>query len=159
MPLDLDLLLAVHHLIMQVEVAAVHGEQVALMRDSYGPAIPADVDVGQLIPAVSDQKARRLRGTLGRAIDALFDTYDALLLPTASNVAPPKALGSTGDRTFQAPWSLLGTPAISLPTGVGPGGLPIGSQLIGRRGNDAALLSLACWAESALGLIEPPSLA
>ena len=159
LPLDLDLLLAVHHLIMQVEVAAVHAEQVARMRDSYGPAIPADVDVGQLIPAVSDQKARRLRGSLGRTIEALFDRYDALLLPTASNVAPPKALGSTGDRTFQAPWSLLGTPAISLPTGSSAGGLPIGSQLIGRRGADAALLSLAIWAESALGLIEPPSLA
>jgi Asp-tRNA(Asn)/Glu-tRNA(Gln) amidotransferase A subunit family amidase len=131
----------------------------SLMRDSYGPGIPADVDVGQLIPAVYDVKARRLRGSLGRAIDTLFDRYDALLLPTASNAAPPRALGSTGDRTFQAPWSLLGTPAISLPTGVDSDGLPIGSQLIGRRGDDAALLSLACWVESALGPIGPPPLA
>jgi Asp-tRNA(Asn)/Glu-tRNA(Gln) amidotransferase A subunit family amidase len=156
LPFDLDLLLAVHHLIMQVEVAEVHRAQVAEMRDAYGPAIPSEVDSGALIPAVYDQKARRLRGVLGREVDALFDTYDALLLPTASNVAPPRVLGSTGDRTFQAPWSLLGTPAITLPTGVGAHGLPIGTQLIGRRGADAALLRLAAWAETTLGLIAPP---
>jgi Asp-tRNA(Asn)/Glu-tRNA(Gln) amidotransferase A subunit family amidase len=156
LPFDLDLLLAVHHLIMQVEVAEVHRAQVVGLRDAYGPAIPAEVDSGALIPAIYDQKARRLRGALGRQVDALFDTYDALVLPTASNVAPPRALGSTGDRTFQAPWSLLGTPAITLPTGVGADGLPIGTQLIGRRGADAALLRLAAWAETSLGLIAPP---
>lgn len=156
LPFELDLLLAVHHLIMQVEVAEVHRAQVAELRESYGPAIPAEVDAGALIPAIYDQQARRLRGALGRQVDALFDSYDALLLPTASNVAPPRALGSTGDRTFQAPWSLLGTPAITLPTGFDTTGLPIGTQLIGRRGADAALLRLAAWAETSLGLIAPP---
>jgi Asp-tRNA(Asn)/Glu-tRNA(Gln) amidotransferase A subunit family amidase len=140
-----------------VEVAAVHRAQVAELRDAYGPAIPAEVDSGALIPAIYDQKARRLRGVLGRQVEALFDTYDALLLPTASNAAPPRALGSTGDRTFQAPWSLLGTPAISLPTGTDSHGLPLGTQLIGRRGSDAMLLRLATWAEKTLGLIAPPA--
>ncbi|HEX3721308.1 MAG TPA: amidase [Nitrolancea sp.] len=157
LPLDLDLLLAVHHLIMQIEVASVHGEQVARMRDSYGPAVPADTDVGQLVPATYDVKARRLRGSLGRIIDTLFEEYDALILPTASNVAPARALGSTGDRTFQAPGSLLGLPAISLPLGIGTDSMPIGTQLIGRRGDDARLLSLAAWVEAAIGLIPPPS--
>jgi Asp-tRNA(Asn)/Glu-tRNA(Gln) amidotransferase A subunit family amidase len=156
-PFELDLLLAVHHLIMQVEVAAVHRAQVAELRDSYGPAIPAEVDSGALIPAIYDQKARRLRGALGRQVEALFDSYDALLLPTASNAAPPRALGSTGDRTFQAPWSLLGTPAISLPTGKDAHGLPLGTQLIGRRGSDAMLLRLATWVEKTIGLIAPPT--
>ncbi|HVX29934.1 MAG TPA: amidase, partial [Nitrolancea sp.] len=156
LPFELDLLLAVHHLIMQVEVSEVHRAQVAELRDAYGPAIPAEVDSGALIPAIYDQKARRLRGALGRQVEALFEQYDALLLPTASNVAPPRALGSTGDRTFQAAWSLLGTPAITLPTGTDAAGLPIGTQLIGRRGADAGLLRLATWAERSLGLIAPP---
>jgi len=158
-PFDLELLLAVHHLIMQVEVAAVHRAQVAELRDAYGPAIPAEVDSGVLIPAIYDQKARRLRGALGRQVESLFERYDALFLPTASNAAPPRALGSTGNRTFQAPWSLLGTPAISLPTGTDSDGLPIGTQLIGRRGADSALLRLAAWAETSLGLIAPPAFA
>ena len=158
-PFALDLLLAVHHLIMQVEVAEIHRAQVVELRDDYGPAIPAEVDSGALIPAIYDQKARRLRRALGRQVDALFEQYDTLLLPAASNVAPPRALGSTGDRTFQAPWSLLGTPAITLPTGVDTNGLPIGTQLIGRRGSDAMLLRLATWAERSLGLIAPPAFA
>ena len=60
-----------------------------------------------------------------------------LLLPAASNTAPGRT--TTDDRTFQAPWSLLGTPSITLPTGLSVAGLPFGSQLVARRGAVAAL--------------------
>jgi amidase len=41
------------------------------------------------------------------------------------------------------PASLLGLPAVAVPAGFGPQGLPMGLQLIGRHGDDARLLELA----------------
>ena len=41
------------------------------------------------------------------------------------------------------PVSILGLPAVSVPAGFGPGGLPMGMQLIGRHGDDLGLLQLA----------------
>ena len=52
---------------------------------------------------------------------------------------------ATGNPIFCSTWTLLGTPAVTLPLLEGPNGLPIGVQLIGRRGNDARLLRTARW--------------
>jgi amidase len=54
------------------------------------------------------------------------------------------------DSVFNRPWSLLGVPAITLPAGCGPGGLPVGIQLIARPREDARLLAVAAFAERAL---------
>jgi amidase len=40
---------------------------------------------------------------------------------------------------------MVGTPAVSLPLGRGPAGLPIGVQLVGAPGADAALAALGGW--------------
>jgi Asp-tRNA(Asn)/Glu-tRNA(Gln) amidotransferase A subunit family amidase len=42
-------------------------------------------------------------------------------------------------------WTYLGTPAVTLPLLQGEHGLPIGVQLVGRRGGDARLLRTARW--------------
>ena len=46
--------------------------------------------------------------------------------------------------------NLTGQPAVSLPCGLDPGGLPVGLQLAGRRGADAALLAVAAVVERVL---------
>jgi amidase len=58
--------------------------------------------------------------------------------------------GDNGDPRFCTRWSLAGTPAVCLPAGFGPAGLPMGIQLVGRRGSDAALLRLAAGVEEVL---------
>jgi Asp-tRNA(Asn)/Glu-tRNA(Gln) amidotransferase A subunit family amidase len=40
-------------------------------------------------------------------------------------------------------WTYLGTPAVTLPLMQGESGMPLGVQLVGRRGNDARLLRTA----------------
>jgi Asp-tRNA(Asn)/Glu-tRNA(Gln) amidotransferase A subunit family amidase len=59
--------------------------------------------------------------------------------------APPPDPGrfNTGDPVFCRAWTLLHTPTISLPLLTGPNGLPVGVQLVGRIGEDDALLDLA----------------
>ncbi len=158
LPVDLDLILSVHRVIMLAEVAAIHAEQLSRQRDSYGPILAREVDVAQLLPAAYVLKARRLRRKIYRELDSLISGVDVWLLPTAAILPPAHAAGSTGDPSFQAPWTMLGTPSISLPTGMSSNGLPVGLQLIGRRGEDEHLLTMGSWVESTLGLIGPPDL-
>lgn len=76
-----------------------------------------------------------------RGIDAVFGEADAVLAPSAIGEAP--ACEQTGDPVFGRAWTLLGLPCIHLPFTTGRTGLPVGLQLIGRHGQDLALLRVA----------------
>ena len=80
----------------------------------------------------------------GQALDRLFDHYDAILAPAAPGQAP-KGLETTGRAIFNGMWTLMGVPAVSVPLLTGADGLPIGVQVIGRRGTDAKVLQAAEW--------------
>jgi Asp-tRNA(Asn)/Glu-tRNA(Gln) amidotransferase A subunit family amidase len=86
--------------------------------------------------------ARTQRARL--AVDALFDQVDAVLAPSSTGVAPA-GITATGDPLFCRGWTLMGLPCVHLPFTQGQGGLPIGLQLVGRRGDDLRLLALAHW--------------
>jgi Asp-tRNA(Asn)/Glu-tRNA(Gln) amidotransferase A subunit family amidase len=62
----------------------------------------------------------------------------------------PATLEQTGDPAFCTTWTLLGVPAITLPAGHGPAGLPLGVQLTGAYGEDDRLLGAAAWCEKHL---------
>ena len=74
---------------------------------------------------------------------------DALITPAVPGEAP-KGRKSTGDATFNRPWTTMGTPCVTLPHHTGPNGLPVGVQINGGFAKDDELLSLAQWAEEAL---------
>ena len=74
----------------------------------------------------------------------MFDEYDAILTPAAPGPAP-RGLDSTGNPVFCSTWTYLGTPAVTLPLLQSEDGMPMGVQLVGRRGNDARLLRTARW--------------
>jgi amidase len=84
----------------------------------------------------------------------LFQTYDALILPSAQ-VWPfptdwrwPETINGHPMDTYHrwmevvVPASLIGLPALSVPVGFSPEGLPMGMQIIGRSGDDAGILSI-----------------
>jgi Asp-tRNA(Asn)/Glu-tRNA(Gln) amidotransferase A subunit family amidase len=78
----------------------------------------------------------------GRAQFAeLFKRTPVILTPAAVGPAP-EGLKSTGDPKMNAPWTGLGTPAISIPMPVG-NALPLGLQLTAERGEEARLLRAA----------------
>jgi aspartyl-tRNA(Asn)/glutamyl-tRNA(Gln) amidotransferase subunit A len=149
LPMDFELVSAAHDLIMHVEAAACHKQLIEREPGGYAPLLRETVQTGQLIPGASYIQSQRLRRRFRNGMDRLLAQVDALLTPTASNVAPGPE--TTGDASFQAPWTQIGLPAISLPTGVNRDGLPTALQLAGRPFEEAALLSVARWAEAVIG--------
>ncbi|HWK46282.1 MAG TPA: amidase [Stellaceae bacterium] len=86
----------------------------------------------------------------GRArLGELFADCDMLLTPAAPGEAP-LGLESTGNAVFNRPWTMLHVPCVTVPAGIGPGGLPVGVQLVGRIGEDARVLAAAAFLEDAL---------
>ena len=90
--------------------------------------------------------ARELTDSLIAALDGLFEHYDALITAAAPGEAP-LGLESTGNAVFQRIWTLTGLPTISLPLLKGPNSMPIGVQVIGKRGKDADLMRAVRWVE------------
>ena len=116
-------------------------------KDRMSARLVSLIETGLQVSAVDYQQAVAEAARLHEEIDALFDSYDALMLPSAPGVAPA-GIESTGDPVFCSMASLLGLPAVSLPLMVGGtqgGAMPIGVQLVGRRLDDARLLRTANW--------------
>jgi Asp-tRNA(Asn)/Glu-tRNA(Gln) amidotransferase A subunit family amidase len=93
--------------------------------------------------------AIELARTCQREFDELAVKFDAILVPSAVGEAP-QGLTSTGDATFNRPWTTIGVPCVTLPNTTGRNGLPVGIQLVTPFGTDEKLLSVAVWAEGAL---------
>jgi Asp-tRNA(Asn)/Glu-tRNA(Gln) amidotransferase A subunit family amidase len=100
------------------------------------------IERGRGHAAVDYCAALAARAPLLAALDQVFDEYDAILTPSAPGAAP-KGLASTGNPAFCTLWTWLGVPAITLPLLADAAGLPIGVQLVGRRGDDGRLLRTA----------------
>jgi Asp-tRNA(Asn)/Glu-tRNA(Gln) amidotransferase A subunit family amidase len=73
-----------------------------------------------------------------------FAGFDAWVAAAALGEAPPASEG-TGDPVLSRPWTALQAPAVALPAGLGPRGLPLGIQLLAPKGGDDALLATAAW--------------
>ncbi|HSF65066.1 MAG TPA: amidase [Paracoccaceae bacterium] len=123
-------------------------------RDQMSDVLRAALDEGKATPARDYIAALDWRDLLNAALDEIFDRCDAILLPAAPGPAP-EGLGSTGNAIFNGVWTLAGTPAITLPLLQSEGGLPMGVQLIGRRGDDARLLRTARWLTQHIATLNP----
>jgi amidase len=99
---------------------------------------------GFALPYPRYLEAVRLTERCRARLDEVFGDADLLLAPCVNGEAP-KGLAYAGDPSFQALWTQLHTPTLSLPTHVGPNGLPVGIQLVARRYEDERLLAATGW--------------
>jgi aspartyl-tRNA(Asn)/glutamyl-tRNA(Gln) amidotransferase subunit A len=151
----LELILAVHHVIMQTEASAAHWQLLEQYPGAHGPRLHAYVEVGHLLPGIAYVHAQRLRRRIRQSMRQCLANVDAVLLPTAVDVAPGRE--TTGDPSLQAPFSLVGFPSISLPSGVDASErLPLAIQLATLPWQEARLLSVAAWCEAHLPPMPAP---
>lgn len=115
-----------------------------------------EVEQGHALSAMEVHRASVTRTQWFANAADLFDHFDVLALPTAQmwpfdvTLDWPREIAGQGMDTYHrwmevvVPASLIGLPAVAVPVGFGgPHDLPMGLQLIGRRGSDARLLQLA----------------
>ncbi|HWA55494.1 MAG TPA: amidase [Solirubrobacterales bacterium] len=116
--------------------------------------------LGGTLPRGLYEKAR----TSGREADAarvnaIFDSVDVLVTPVMGGTALPirrwegrgairTVLGMSRFYPYCVPWNHLGNPAMSVPMGFAPDGMPLAVQIVGRHGDEATLLSLAAQIEA-----------
>jgi amidase len=138
-------------------VAASLADDMAIpgVSETIKPEAIWEYDRGMAMSAMEVHRASVIRSRWFATAAALFDTYDALVLPSAQ-VWPfpaewrwPQDINGTRMDTYHRwmeiviPVSLIGLPCVCLPAGFGPTGLPHGLQLFGPRQSDGALLQLA----------------
>lgn len=121
-------------------------------------------------------QALNQREALIQSLERFLGEWDAVICPVAATGPypgepmpptrkPPRL--KVGEATLPyleatipmtAPFSLTGSPVLSLPVSV-EAGLPVGVQVIGKRWQEHALLETGLWLESVLGGFVPPPLA
>jgi aspartyl-tRNA(Asn)/glutamyl-tRNA(Gln) amidotransferase subunit A len=141
------------------ETAAIYAQH----RDPslFGADVWALIEQGRMIAADAYVNAQRVRTLFRREFDALWQTVDILATPTTPMTAPLSEaatvrIGANEEDTRMASTrlvraiNLVGEPALSLPCGKDPSGLPIGMQLVSAPFTEPKLLQVAKMLEAAL---------
>ncbi len=116
-------------------------------RERIREPLRGQLAAGWAIPAERYDAAKVLARDCRRMLADVFADYDALIVPAAPGEAP-LGLQATGNPVFNRIWTLLHVPAVTVPWGNGPQGLPLGVQVIGRVGDDARALACAHWLQA-----------
>ena len=156
---NIELTSAIESIIITAEPAAYHEDNLRNRGADYGDDIRTLMEGGALFSAVHYIKAQRLRAMIQKEFADAFKKIDIFALPAAA--APATPIGAeTVDLNgmemdigmaflrFACPFNLTGLPAISVPSGLSRGGLPIGLQLVGRAFDEATVLRAAYAFES-----------
>lgn len=135
------------------EAYAYHEEHLRERPDGFGPLVRGRLERAASLTAVQLVRAERTRREIRVAFASAFDVVDCLIGATVP--AFPPRIGETtvrhGDREepvleaftrLNSPQNMAGIPALVLPCGFGPDGLPVGLQLIAAAGREDVLLAL-----------------
>ena len=144
-PIDIKALLkkieAANDLITFYEGARVHEARLKEFGDRLDQPVAALVRDGLKIPAEKYNEAMRTVSDGRTRMAEFFKSTPVILTPAATGPAP-LGLSTTGDPAMNAPWTALGTPAISVPMPVTID-LPMGMQMTADLGRDSRVLQAA----------------
>ncbi len=142
---DIEELNTLHRRMVFAEFAQEHSAWFDEYRALYRPRTVEAIQIGRTVSANELDAARDHTLSFRAAVTDLMDeqSIDLWICPPALGEAP-YGIEATGDPNMNLPWTHAGMPAVTIPVGVGEGGLPLGLQLIARCGADEQLLK---WAE------------
>jgi len=118
-------------------------------RARVSPMLLERVEAGSSMPYDKYRRAIEYASECRSRLKDIAGDLDAILTPSATGEAP-RGLESTGNTAMNRLWTLLYGPCVTVPAGEGPGGLPLGVQLVGLPGADARTLAAAKWVEASL---------
>ena len=153
LPAAFGTILPAHHTVMAVEAATYHRERLARHPDDYPPKFTELVRTGLSTPAPDYETALRLKDAIHYELTQR-DIPDDLLVPATP--APAPTAETTGDPSFNSPWSFLGLPVVSLPFAWSADGLPLAVQLVSERFKEDELLQSAERLEAAIAFDRRP---
>ena len=134
----------VHALMMNAECARAMGWEMLNARDQLSAALREKLEWGLAQSPETIDAARGVFDKARRGFAEVTQAFDVLLTPSAPGEAPA-GLEWTGEPSFNAMWTGLHVPCVTIPVGRGPHGLPLGLQSIGRGGEDRLALAAAHW--------------
>jgi len=132
---------AANNLITTYEGARFHEARLKQFGDRLDQPLAALVRDGLKISTARYDEATRYVSDSRVRVAEIFKSTPVILTPAATGPAP-LGLSTTGDPAMNAPWSALGTPAISIPMPVASG-LPLGLQMTADLGQDSRLIRAA----------------
>ena len=141
-------------IVLRSEAAAVHEEWLRTRPDDYSTYVRSELQNGLLIPAVRYLEAQRMREPmLAEFCETVFSKVDVLHTPVSE--LPPPLLDDVNPHSptraaelmlslarLTRPIGYLGLPALAVPCGFIPQGLPAAFQLVGRPYAEGLLLRL-----------------
>lgn len=148
---DIEEIIARHNRIVAAESAQVHQLWFGQFEELYHPKTAELIRRGQQVSERSLKEALESRLALRRRLMELMEEHGVdLWISPASPGAAPAGIESTGDPVMNLPWTHSGFPALSVPSGTTPEGLPLGLQLTGKWFEDEKLLDWGIGIEGAL---------
>jgi aspartyl-tRNA(Asn)/glutamyl-tRNA(Gln) amidotransferase subunit A len=141
------------NLVLSVEAAAYHRGWLESSPRQYGADVRGRIELGLDVPVADYQSALQQLGQVREEADRALDGWDALLVPATAIVAPrvgqADAVREALSR-FTRPFNATGQPVVCLPAPVR--GLPVGIQVVSRRGEDALAIRVAAALQRSWGM-------
>ena len=136
------------------EASRYHASALERTPEDYTKPVRLRLELGRYVLAEDYLRALEGRRALRAEVDAALAGRSGLILPTLPIPAPPLFASTVEIEQRPEPvraallrltqlFNMTGHPAISIPCGTTPAGLPCGCQLVGPHGDTARLLDLA----------------
>lgn len=135
--------------IMSYEGGANRADDVLRHGDKMDPRLAEQCIKGLAVKGDDYAVAQALAVECRAQVNDAFGDCDVWLAAAAPGEAP-EGLAYTGDPIMNGVWTLLYAPCISVTAGIGPKGLPVGLQVVGRIGEDARTVAVADWVARSL---------
>lgn len=130
-----------HRCMLEYEIGRIYGDLLQLPDGQVNQALLDAIARGANIAVDAYASARAGIQEAQGHVWSDWSSYDAVIYPAAPTVAPVGM--KTGDPSFIVPFTALGGPIATLPTGFGEAGMPLGMMVTAQPDTDGALLQAA----------------